>query len=272
MKKRLFLFAFFLSSLSIFAADFQISNENWTLNYKERTKTMDFHFKGKIILLNVYPLVKYNGADGKVLTLKPDSFTSLSIKKARITDAFGTGTQYTFLYTRKGLPSIRQLFYMYNHVPWFLTEVALESKYTIYSNYLSPITSTTSSSFLTKSTNNRMLMVPWDNDGWVRFESNALTKSTTSYEVPSVYSGDDRSGLVVGSVEHDTWKSGIQMTASEDHNLDSIRCFSGISSELTRDVLPHGKMKGKTVKSAKMFVGFFDGAQEWRFMALQIPR
>ncbi|HEY5499701.1 MAG TPA: hypothetical protein VIK20_04880 [Bacteroidales bacterium] len=157
MKKRnlLFLITFILSSFSLFAADFSIINGNWTLHYKERTKTMDFMYKGKNILLNVYPVVKYNLEGGKENTLKPDSYTSLSIKKVRMSDTFGKGTTYTFLYTRKGLPSLRHLFYMYNKLPWFLTEVVLDNKEIIYSNYLSPITSTTSSSFLTKSINNR---------------------------------------------------------------------------------------------------------------------
>ena len=265
MKKRTILFlilSFLLLTLhAICAANFKIEKGDWKIIFKKPGKTLDFIYKGNTILLNVYPVAKFNVEGGKEITLTPDSFPSVTIDKEPLNDNFGTGTKYTFRYSKNGLPTLRHIFYTYKKLPYFLTEVALDNDVKIYSNYLSPISSNTSVSFLRKSVNNRMLMVPWDNDGWVRFESDALTETKTSYEVTSVYSGDDRSGLVVGSIEHDVWKTGITTEGVDNQYIDKLHCFSGVNSNLTRDVLAHGKIKGTTVKSAKMFFGFFE---DWR--------
>lgn len=265
MRKNFFLFLIlaliFSSHLSLRAADFQIFHGDWNLHFKEKSKALDFFFKGKTILVNVVPLAKYNLKGGKECQLRSDSFPSVEILQEPLQDAFGKGTKYTFRYSKSGLPTLRHIFYAYENLPYFLTELSLDSDQTLYSNYLSPITTTTGVSFLDKSVHNRMLMVPWDNDAWVRYESNTLTKSMLSYEATAVYNGEKRSGLVVGSIDHDTWKSGIQLAGKENHSVDSLVCFSGASSTLTRDVLPHGKVKGKTVCSARFFVGFFE---DWR--------
>lgn len=257
----LFLFFSFFTSFSLYSADFQIVKGNWTILFKENDKTLDFINKGKTILSDVSPTVKYNLEGGSEVTLTPASYTSVAIDQEAVADTFGTGTKYTFRYTKSGLPTLRHIFYAYDDLPYFLTEVALDNDVTVYSNYMSPLTTTTSVAFLTQSANNRMILVPWDNDGWVRYESNTLTMSTTSYEATSVYNGDDRSGLVIGSIEHDTWKSAIEMTGSNNVSIDRLVCYSGITSSYTRDLLAHGKVKGKTIKSAKMFVGFFE---DWR--------
>lgn len=112
-----------------------------------------------------------------------------------------------------------------------------------------------------KASTNRMLWVPWDNDGWVRYESLPLTKSMTSHGVTAVFEGESRKGLVCGSVEHDTWKTGVYVNASDNVNIDEFALVSGYVSSYTRDVLPHGKVKGKEVGSAKFMFGLFD---DWR--------
>jgi alpha-galactosidase len=106
-----------------------------------------------------------------------------------------------------------------------------------------------------------MLLVPWDNDGFVRYACCKLNTELTSYEVTTVYNGGTRNGLVAGSLSHDTWKSGIYIQASGNNTVNQIKCYSGVSSDLTRDIIPHGKVKGKVIRSAKMFLGFFD---DWR--------
>src|SRR6185312_5916301 len=56
---------------------------------------------------------------------------------------------------------------------------------------------------------NRALVVPFDNDGFVRYNAMPMNSSGTSYEVGAFYDNTTRNGLVVGSVTHGTWKTGI---------------------------------------------------------------
>jgi hypothetical protein len=52
-------------------------------------------------------------------------------------------------------------------------------------------------------------VVPFANDGFVRYNAMPINNSGTSYEVGAFYDNTSRNGLVVGSVTHDTWKTGI---------------------------------------------------------------
>lgn len=82
----------------------------------------------------------------------------------------------------------------------------------------------------------------------------------TSYEVTAVFDNEKRNGIVVGSVEHDYWKTGVELS-SEANQLSSLICYGGVTNETTRDVELHGSLNGKSVKSPKIFLGYFE---DWR--------
>lgn len=121
------------------------------------------------------------------------------------------------------------------------------------------------------------MFVPFDNDGFITYGSLPLSQSksasaihasgplardTISFEVTSIFNGGSQNGLVIGSVEHDTWKSAIRMVGSRDNrSITKLECYSGASHSATRDDKVHGSIKSTTVKSSRMFVGFFD---DWR--------
>ena len=44
----------------------------------------------------------------------------------------------------------------------------------------------------------------------------------------------------------------------EHRNIGSLTCYGGVADELTRDVKPHGALKGKKIKSPKILLGFFE--------------
>ena len=69
-----------------------------------------------------------------------------------------------------------------------------------------------------------------------------------------------RKGLIVGSIEHDIWKTGVRTTTASNA-ITSLEIFGGYTSSKTRDVLPHGKISGTTIKSPKIFAGIFS---DWR--------
>jgi alpha-galactosidase len=107
---------------------------------------------------------------------------------------------------------------------------------------------------------NRALFVPFDNDKWIRYNAIPSGGKVTSHEVSAFYNNASRQGLVVGSIDHDTWKTGVQSTTAGG-DLKELEVFGGITSASTRDVLPHGKVAGRTIQSPRIFVGFFS---DWR--------
>ncbi len=105
---------------------------------------------------------------------------------------------------------------------------------------------------------NRALVVPFDNDGFVRYNAMPMNNWGDSYEVGAFYDNTSRNGLVVGSVTHDTWKTGI-FFAGANNKLNAMNVYGGAASPA--GVAQHGYVSGNTVTSPTMFVGF--GA-DWR--------
>jgi len=107
----------------------------------------------------------------------------------------------------------------------------------------------------------RALCVPFDNDHFVRYDAMPIDGTGTSYEVCAFYDNTTRVGLVVGSVTHDTWKTGIHFSGSR-HKLDVLNVFGGATAaNATWDVMPHGAVVGNTISSPTVFVGF---GSDWR--------
>jgi hypothetical protein len=147
----------------------------------------------------------------------------------------------------------------------------------------------------------RVLDVPFDNDDWVnvlqrKWEgSDKPVFSGISYEYASVYDNTSLSGLVMGSLSHDFWKTGIVYRSGKQTGLiDSLKIYDGAATEDnsslpadyggldgTHDHAPHGTMKGNMVSSSiiylcgsadvrKAFVDYgnanvlFNGRSEWK--------
>lgn len=104
----------------------------------------------------------------------------------------------------------------------------------------------------------RVLSAPFDNDKWAKFVDYPAKYSRESYEFSVIHPADSAEGLVVGSVDHDTWKSAVRV------GEDSFQVVSGVASEDTRDLagIEHGTISGLEVKSARIFLGFFENWQK----------
>ena len=88
-----------------------------------------------------------------------------------------------------------------------------------------------------------------------------MNTSMTSYEVAAWFNGETKEGMVIGAVDHDHWKNAISVEASDNGRVKVLKADSGASTSETRDVLPHGELKGPRISSSRMFVGFAD---DWR--------
>ncbi|MEQ8238580.1 MAG: hypothetical protein RIA69_05165, partial [Cyclobacteriaceae bacterium] len=200
-----------------------------------------------------------NLSDGN-MTVTSRDYSNRVATRTTITDGFGTGEKTTITLSGAGLPNIQQVFYTYPDKAYFLTEVVIVGD-NVQSNYIAPLISNNVN--IHASGDNRVLTVPFDNDTFIRYTSNQVQNNanSTSSEVTAFYENNSRNGLVVGSIEQSTWKTGVRAMGSGS-TLSELNVWSGYTSnELTRDVISHGTVSGKDVKSSKIFFGLFE---DWR--------
>jgi hypothetical protein len=181
--------------------------------------------------------------------------TSSSYTRTASTSANGE-TDITLTAT-DGSPTMIQRFIMSaNH---FTVQVELDGA-GAGSNEMSPLVVNQTGAVDTGSyTDPRFLIVPYDNNAYYNYNaetSNGL--SDTGYEVGAFYDNTSRNGLVVGSVTHDTWKTGIQF-AGNANKLDLLWAYGGANS--TEDQLPHGSVSGTKILSPVIMVGYYN---DWR--------
>jgi len=119
----------------------------------------------------------------------------------------------------------------------------------------------------------RFLDVPFDNDNWShilerKWDSAKPAFTGTSYEFASVYDNNKLFGLVIGSLSHDFWKTGIiYRAAKQSGSIDSLVVYDGDATadnsalppdyggnDGTHDHAPHGTMKGATVNSSVIYL------------------
>lgn len=109
---------------------------------------------------------------------------------------------------------------------------------------------------------NYSISVPFDNDAWVRYVNTPFRETPRpSFEVTALINADTRRGVILGSVEHDIWKTGIDLRTSGSCRIDSLSVFGGIANELSRDIIPHGAVRGKCIKSPRIMLGDY---ADWR--------
>ncbi len=231
-----------------------IQNGPWRIEYNLETGTADILFNGKLVISQEYAVVRLPE------TITSRDFKTHIVKRYSIHDDFGRGTKFVVESSNGDGEKMIQNFWLYNGLNYLFTDVEITAKKGVASNFMSPLTSQTPSSFVPAG-DDRALFVPFDNDMWVRYDAEPFGGSVTSYEVSALYDNTSRHGLVVGSVEHDVWKTGIISTTSSNA-ITSLEVFGGITStNITHDVLPHGKISGKVIKSPRIFIGCFD---DWR--------
>ena len=229
----------------------------WVLDYDVQGKGVDIFKESKLIYDDVYAVYKL----GDRMVSSRD-YSQREIVKAKIKDDFGLGGRYDIIYTGDDLPTLVHSFYIYEGKDYVLSELTVEGESEIASNYMSPLNVDRMPEVLAPGKSNRALFIPFDNDCWIRYQSHQLTfTELISYEVTAIFNNDDRKGIVVGSIEHDNWKTGISMGKKDSNNIGTLRCYGGVADKMTRDSKPHGALKGKKIKSPKILMGFFD---DWR--------
>ncbi|GMI03373.1 hypothetical protein TrVE_jg142 [Triparma verrucosa] len=176
----------------------------------------------------------------------------------------------------KSIPTIRQTFH--DHGTHFTLQVHVDSPNSFKTNEMKVIDDATME---VEGVDGKALLVPFDNDIISMYQSrdldnhaNNLLQMTSAYVAP-FYSEETRSGVVIGSLEHTVWKTGVKFHAKtlrlKDgtfgvHKLDVIAGLNGL--EETRDYIPHGWVSSREqsdranhLASPAFFMGEFD---DWR--------
>jgi len=177
--------------------------------------------------------------------------------------AAGTREFVVRYYGKGGAPELRQHIYLRPGKFYVLVELEAVSDHPLSSRKISPIVlaANGSAQFAVK-TKPTVLFVPNDNDMWVHYnELIDLAKDPDSYEVTAVFDNATRKGMVLGSVTHDLWRTGILARNLGEGSAGTIEVYGGATGHWTHDVEPHGIVTGTTLHSPLVMLGYFD---DWR--------
>lgn len=97
----------------------------------------------------------------------------------------------------------------------------------------------------------QMLLAPYDNTMWIRWEMAPLRPGRRSYDFTVLFSDEEKEGLLFGSLDFDTWKTAIVCAGDEARRLEVV---CGIADQGTHDVLPHGMVCGEKVISPRICI------------------
>jgi hypothetical protein len=248
-----------LTALPLVAGAFQfqqagsalvMSNGNVAVNYDLSSGQASFLWQGSTIISNFYSGVSLSSG-----YVKGTNYTSWNYALAGSNEVVVTAIG-------NGHPTMNQ-FFTFDQTNSFL--VRLEMVWTgLSANWMGPVVVDQAGGVdLGSYGDDIALFVPFDNDHFISYNAMPINSSDTSYEVGAFYDNVSRRGLVVGSVTHDTWKSGIYWSGS-NNRLNQMNVFGGaVSSSVTWDVMPHGSITGNSISSPTVFVGF---GPDWRAM------
>ncbi|MGI4789975.1 MAG: alpha-galactosidase [Janthinobacterium lividum] len=189
--------------------------------------------------------------------------TCLASDIAPIKDSLGSGTQIVIHHRMAGQPELRQIFRVYSNCSYFFVRLEAVSSHLLSTHDISPVVIDSAKTpgaavDLGSGDKPRTLFVPYDNDSFIRYDSDY---ASSSFETTAVYDNASRHGFVIGSVTHDLWKTGITMGGTAPHRLTELRVFGGVTGKDTRDTQPHGSVIGTVVASPQVLVGYFP---DWR--------
>ena len=222
-----------------------MSNGDVVLNYNLNAGTTDFYWNASKKISAFYSGVTLSTGYIKGINFSSWSYTVTSSNQVAVTA------------TGNGLPTMRQYFTL-DQTDSFLVRVDMVGT-NLSANWMGPVVvDTTGGVDIGSYGDDRALCVPFDNDGFVSYNAMPINNTGVSYEVGAFYDNSSRNGLVVGSVTHDVWKTGIYFYGA-NNKLNQMNVYGGATAPA--DVMSHGSVMGNTISSPTMFVGF---GSDWR--------
>jgi hypothetical protein len=225
-----------------------MSNVNVTVQYNLTNGLASFAWQNRTVISQFY-----SGAGLSIGYIKGTNYTSWTYLQS-------ASNQVVVTATGNGHPTMKQ-FFTFDQSNSFLIRLEMDGT-NLSGNWLGPVVvDATGGVDIGSYGDDRALFVPFDNDHFIQYNAMSINSSDVSYEVGAFYDNVSRAGLVVGSVTHDTWKSGVYWSGS-GNKLNSMNVYGGaVSSSVTWDVMPHGSVYGNSISSPTMFVGY---GPDWR--------
>ena len=178
-------------------------------------------------------------------------------------DKLGDGTRVTVHHRAPNLPELRQVFWIYRGRNEAIVEIDVSDRQTLESNYMAPI-ATKQAAAVSHNRLLKSLFVPYDNDAYVRYRTDCWATTPDdmgSNEVGAVFDDTSREGLIIGSIGHDLWKSGVRFTKSNDQRFAGVTAFAGARGPKSQRQVTHGTVSGKNLRSPRFVVGWYS---DWR--------
>jgi len=200
--------------------------------------TYDLTQDGRALLKNAFAAVEYNGQ--RLYTQEYDAHA--------VTDE---GEGIIFTHTKAGLPDLVQHFSF--REDGLLTSVVMESNEDISTNWISPLYTVDTES-LTGGT--QFLQVPFDNDDYATYKRVSVNSVDESHEMTALLNPGTGDAVVIGSVTHDLWKTGLEWRGMGG-GVRRFCAYGGMADRHTRDTQPHGAVTGTSIESPAIFIGAF---------------
>lgn len=230
---------------------------NNKINYDLNNGTYDVYFNNVKTVGEVFATAHSNSVVNST-----SGYSSRVYSSAAISDEFGAGTRHVITLRGGGQLEMQQVFYTYSGKDHFYTELILNGSGS-NSYKMTPITSNAVD--IQSNGDRRALFVPFDNDKWIRYEAKEIGYANfTSSEAGAIYDNTSRKGLIIGSVEHQVWKTGVNLSGEGRTGTSFISVVAGWTSEnVTRDKRGHGwvGVGQQSCKSPRILVGYYN---DWR--------
>jgi alpha-galactosidase len=177
-----------------------------------------------------------------------EGYTSRRWSVASFGNGLGKGMAYRVRLAGGGRPDMEQVFFVIGETVYLQLGLA-----GVACSYMAPMVGSAAEIGAMQ-----MLRAPFDNDAWIRYDVSPPGGSPVkSSEVSVFMSGNG--GLVLGSVDHLDWKTGVVGYAG------GLKIYGGYTDkEYTRDMKGHGRVhvgKDGYCRSPRMMIGWYD---QWR--------
>lgn len=255
-----------------------VAHGRWAIT-ETATHGLDISYDGTLLLKDAYATAVYNVGDDEsdytITSNAADGGLTHSFSTEALDDELGHGTSYVYV-TADSRVAMSQRFNFYSDQPYMVVSNSVESLdgvALVKSRHMVPLATTAGSTYpLGTGTTHRSVWVPFDNEHNTPMGTREWSVDMVSCEASAMFVPESRLGLVAGSVDHDRWKSAVSYSAKKGGRLSSFELLSGftdaddtkdvvVAADGTKTVIPHGKVKGQRVGSARFLVGLFD---DWR--------
>ena len=246
----------------------RLIHPSYSITYNTASGYADYAWNGKAEVKGAFSAVKLDGEEIRSLDYDGHVFSADGVKALgegdSDADRYGAGIAVTIV-NEGGInaPQFKQIYYLYEDRPYFFVEAEAAGESELETNHIAPLVVETKGGIdIGSYDDNRVLVVPFDNDNWSTYQARTMNTSFNhelyeSSELTALYDNTSRNGLVIGSATHDTWKTGIYWSGS-NNRVDQLRVYGGFTGRnTTRDTLEHGMVRGEAIVSPRIFVGYF---------------